>query len=95
MAFDKAKSLMAEYMKGIEDPDILKKLAEISSEIEKSEEEFTGLQDQHAKMKDDYIEALKHSSFKDNETPIPDEPKKSSFEEAAEKLRKELEKNGK
>lgn len=90
---DKLKSLFADYMKGVEDPEVCKQLAEISKEIDAVDSKFTELETKHAKMKDEYIEALKHSSFKGTETP-PEPSGKSSFDEALAKLKGELN-NGK
>lgn len=95
MATEKLKSLFASYMKGVEDPEACKALAEISNEIDSVENQFTELSTKHDKMKDEYIEALKHSSFQPAERAEPDDGDSNSFESAMDNLRKELDKDGK
>jgi hypothetical protein len=95
MATEKLKSLFASYMKGVEDPEACKALAEISSEIDSVENQFTELTTKHDKMKDEYIEALKHTSFQPTEKVEVAGDDSNSFESAMDNLRKELNKDGK
>lgn len=90
---DKLKTMLGDFAKTLDDPEKIKALAAISEQVDKVHEEGAAIQTNYDKMKDDYIEALKHTSFKASETKEED-PNINPFDKACEDLRKELSKNG-